>query len=115
MSSEKTMTWVNAIIEVVVPLGDVSPSSSPYEKMAAAERVADELNVPDDFPAVVRWEDVDRYASDVRVSRRALTKDECFESFATAEAVLARLDEEVGLLIAMVDRAGDATGASDCA
>lgn len=49
----------------------------------------------------------------IHASERSLIVQEWSERLSTAEALMNRLDLELGRLIAMVDRAGDATGVSE--
>jgi hypothetical protein len=46
--------WVNAVIEVTVPL-DVAPDAPDEAKLAAAVARLEELDLPGDAVATVRW------------------------------------------------------------
>lgn len=61
--SAKPQRWVNAVVEVVVPLADVTVESSKFDKQEAAGRVAERIAdlLPKDMSEFVlagRWEDM---------------------------------------------------------
>ncbi|HEX6025956.1 MAG TPA: hypothetical protein VFZ00_28450 [Solirubrobacter sp.] len=59
----RPLRWVNAVVEVVVPLDGVTVESTKFEKQEAAGRVAERIAelLPDDMGEFVlagRWEDM---------------------------------------------------------
>jgi hypothetical protein len=52
----KITEWVNARIEILVPL-NISPDATDSEKIEAAEEAYLDLGLPEDLPVHITWED----------------------------------------------------------
>jgi hypothetical protein len=55
-SDGKITEWVNARIEILVPL-NISPDATDSEKIEAAEEAYLDLGLPEDLPVHITWED----------------------------------------------------------